>query len=104
MVLDPAVAHLELQFCEITVLDFSGADKFGNLQQCNDKIPDADIERVSTIAEESAEMLETDVYGGDLIVTEEGTLYLVDFNDWPSFGCCQDKAAKVIAELILNRI
>ena len=82
----------------------TGADKFGNLQQCNDKIPDADIERVSTIAEESAEMLETDVYGGDLIVTEEGTLYLVDFNDWPSFGCCQDKAAKVIAELILNRI
>ena len=44
-------------------------------------------------------------YGGDCIVDEDGTIRIIDFNDWPSFAPCRDTAAKYIAEsIIINTI
>ncbi len=37
------------------------------------------------------------VYGGDAIVSKDGTLSIIDFNDWPSFARCRDEAAEAIA-------
>ena len=40
------------------------------------------------------------IYGGDMIVTNDGSLYMIDFNDWPSFSRCREEAAEAIARLI----
>jgi len=42
------------------------------------------------------------VYGGDCIISKDGTLHIIDFNDWPSFSTCRQQAAKAIATKILN--
>ena len=41
------------------------------------------------------------VYGGDAIVTPDGSFCLIDFNDWPSFSRCRDAAADAIASLVI---
>lgn len=50
-----------------------------------------------------AGILGVDAYGGDAIVTPEGKIVIVDFNDWPSFFDCRAEAAKSIAELIREK-
>ena len=44
-----------------------------------------------------------EVYGGDAIIDEQGKIYLIDFNDWPSFSRCRDDAARSIASLVAGR-
>ena len=41
-----------------------------------------------------------EIYGGDCIVCADGTWYIIDFNDWPSFARCREEAADAIAGLI----
>ena len=52
----------------------------------------------------AAEVLNIQIYGGDCIVSEDGVMRLIDFNDWPSFAPCRDAAAPHIAQCILNSI
>ena len=52
----------------------------------------------------AAEVLNIHVYGGDCIVSEDGSIRLIDFNDWPSFAPCRDEAAPQIARRIYNLI
>ena len=51
---------------------------------------------LETTANHIATLANTPVYGGDAIVTAEGTFYIIDFNDWPSFSRCKNEAAKAI--------
>jgi hypothetical protein len=44
------------------------------------------------------------VYGGDAIVDSEGSFRIIDFNDWPSFSSCTDRAARAIGDYIIKRI
>lgn len=44
------------------------------------------------------------VFGGDAVISPEGEIRIIDFNDWPSFGPCQDEAAKAIAQLIMDKM
>ncbi|MBO4850355.1 MAG: hypothetical protein J5529_05550 [Prevotella sp.] len=48
-------------------------------------------------AERLSRLLHVPVYGGDCIVTQEGDLAMIDFNDWPSFAPCRKEAARAIA-------
>lgn len=48
----------------------------------------------------AAEVLDIHVYGGDCIVSEDGVMRIIDFNDWPSFAPCRDEAAPFIARRI----
>ena len=41
------------------------------------------------------------VYGGDAIISADGTARLIDLNDWPSFSACRELAADAIAQLLL---
>lgn len=41
------------------------------------------------------------VYGGDAIISQEGSIRIIDFNDWPSFSACRKDAAKAIAQRFL---
>lgn len=56
------------------------------------------------LASHVAHLLKLDVYGGDAIISEKGEIYIIDFNDWPSFAPVKDRASKAIARLIADRI
>lgn len=55
-------------------------------------------------ATESAQALNIDIYGGDAIVSPEGSIYFIDVNDWPSFAPCREEAAVAIANHIHNKV
>lgn len=63
-----------------------------------------DTELLKREADKAALMLGVPVYGGDCIVGDDGTLKIIDFNDWPSFAPCRDEAAFHIAMAILKKI
>jgi hypothetical protein len=43
---------------------------------------------------ESGTALSLDIFGGDLVIGEDGRTTLIDLNDWPSFAPCRDAAAR----------
>ena len=60
--------------------------------------------RLQDISNMAAEALNVPVYGGDCVVSAEGDIQIIDFNDWPSFARCREEAAPYIAKCIYNRI
>lgn len=36
------------------------------------------------------------IFGGDAIIAPDGSYYIIDFNDWPSFSACRLEAARAI--------
>ena len=52
------------------------------------------------LASSSADILGLDVYGGDAIISPDGSISMIDMNDWPSFAPVRDEAKKHIANLI----
>lgn len=78
--------------------------KFG-LERYND-IQDksfVDMEKLTVMAERVSRILDVEVYGGDAVVSPDGDIILIDFNDWPSFRTCTIRAARKIAELITGK-
>ena len=65
--------------------------------------PPIDYARLNTLSRQASELLDLDIYGGDCLMTSDGTLYLIDMNDWPSFRGCRPVAASHIAQHILTR-
>lgn len=43
------------------------------------------------------------IYGGDAIISSDGTAYLIDLNDWPSFSACREEAADAISQLVIGK-
>lgn len=52
----------------------------------------------------AAQALRVDIYGGDAVVAPDGTVRIIDFNDWPSFAPCRAQAAHHIAACVANKI
>lgn len=52
----------------------------------------------------AAESIGLEIYGGDSIVCNDGAVYIIDMNDFPSFSAIRDEAAREIAGHIINRI
>lgn len=78
----------------------TGKSKFGN-EVINGKAHHYDFS-VSALQEsvnKLAAHIGVCVYGGDAIVKEDGSFFIIDFNDWPSFSPCREDAAKAIASL-----
>ena len=63
-----------------------------------------DKNRLMEICTSAAEILDVVVYGGDCIVSEEGDIRIIDFNDWPSFAPCRQEAAPHIAKAVIGKI
>lgn len=63
-----------------------------------------DKDKMRDICRNASEVLDVKVYGGDCIVSPEGDIRIIDFNDWPSFAPCRTEAAPHIAKCILNAI
>ena len=78
-----------------------GLSKFG-LEQLNGQAHHYPFSAtdLQTKAEALAAAVGLQIYGGDMIVTNDGSWYMIDFNDWPSFSRCREEAAEAIARLI----
>lgn len=77
--------------------------KFG-LERINGKTEHHpfDSERLKEFVFSAAEAIGLDIYGGDCIVNSNGEIFIIDFNDFPSFSAVRNEAAKEIATYILN--
>ena len=82
-----------------------GHSKYG-LEAINGKSKgiDFDIDYLKDICHKAAEVLDVKIYGGDCIVSPDGEIRIIDFNDWPSFAPCRNEAAPFIAKCVLNTI
>jgi hypothetical protein len=47
--------------------------------------------------------LDLEIFGGDLVIGDDGRVTLIDLNDWPSFAPCRDPAARAIAQYLEAR-
>ncbi len=63
-----------------------------------------DEKEMKKICQSAAEELNVDIYGGDCIVSPEGEMRIIDFNDWPSFAPCRTEAAPHIAKSVISAI
>lgn len=63
-----------------------------------------DSGELKDICGRAADVLDVTVYGGDCIVGADGTIRIIDFNDWPSFAPCRTEAAPFIAKAVIARI
>lgn len=61
-------------------------------------------DELRNLCQRASRELNVVVYGGDCIVSPEGKIYIIDFNDWPSFAPCRKEAAPMIAEAIDGKI
>ena len=57
----------------------------------------ADVEKLACL-------LQTPIYGGDAIIQEDGSYVIIDFNDFPSFSRCREKAAKAIVGRMKQKV
>lgn len=88
-----------------TVVKFYGVAD-GRFFRCFTDAPTipAPIPRLWEAAQAGALALGLDVFGGDLVVGDDGRPVLVDVNDWPSFARCRDEAADAIAGYVVDRL
>lgn len=63
-----------------------------------------DKEEMRHICQNASEVLDVKIYGGDCIVSPDGDIKIIDFNDWPSFAPCRAEAAPHIAKCVLKAI
>ncbi|MBR2638205.1 MAG: hypothetical protein IKD40_05140 [Bacteroidaceae bacterium] len=62
------------------------------------------IEELQETAFRAAKAIGLEIYGGDAIITKEGTIYIIDINDFPSFSAYREEASEAIAYLINSKI
>ena len=62
------------------------------------------LKEMKNICQRAAEELNVVIYGGDCIVSPEGEMRIIDFNDWPSFAPCRNEAAPHIAKAVISLI
>lgn len=61
-------------------------------------------EELQNICHRAADVLDVCIYGGDCIISPDGNISIIDFNDWPSFAPCRNEAAPYIAKCVLSAI
>lgn len=66
--------------------------------------PSFDTDRLRKLCNRAAELLDIRIYGADCIVSQDGDITLINFNDWPSFAPCRAEAASAIARTVLKII
>ena len=62
------------------------------------------VKEMKDICQRAAEELNVVIYGGDCIVSADGEMRIIDFNDWPSFAPCRNEAAPHIAKSVISLI
>ncbi len=62
------------------------------------------LEALKAQCQKASEIMDVKIFGGDCIVDEDGTVRIIDFNDWPSFAPCREEATPHIAKCVLAAI
>ena len=62
-----------------------------------------DKEKLFELAFRSAEVLGLDIFGGDAIISPDGSISIIDINDFPSFAPIREQSSKEIASLIFQK-
>ena len=62
-----------------------------------------DLDHLKSICDKTAKVLDVYIYGGDCVVELDGSIKIIDFNDWPSFAPCRSDAAPYIAHCIYEK-
>lgn len=60
-----------------------------------------DSDLLKEISIRAAKVTGIDIFGGDCIISPDGEITIIDFNDWPSFAPCREEAAPAIAKSVL---
>lgn len=60
-------------------------------------------EELKKQCDRASAILNVPIYGGDCVVSNDGTIKIIDFNDWPSFARCREEAGKYIAAYIIEQ-
>lgn len=63
-----------------------------------------DLEALKATCQRASEIMDVRIYGGDCIVDADGTVRIIDFNDWPSFAPCRAEGSVAIARCVLKAI
>ena len=66
--------------------------------------PHFDRNRLMQICRATSDLLDVKIYGGDAIVSPEGEIRLIDFDDFPSFAPCRAEAAPYIAKAVMAAV
>lgn len=59
--------------------------------------------RLRDLASGAADALGLYVYGGDAIIATDGSITIIDINDWPSFAPVRELAAGLIAQVVFAK-
>lgn len=62
------------------------------------------LDALKEMCQAASDLLDVKIYGGDCIVDADGTIRIIDFNDWPSFAPCRTQAAPYIAKCVLAAV
>lgn len=65
---------------------------------------DFDLNGLKAMCQRASEIMDVRIYGGDCIVDADGTVRIIDFNDWPSFAPCRAEGSVAIAKCVLKAI
>lgn len=63
-----------------------------------------DEARLKALCSAAAEILDVKIYGGDCVLSPDGKMRIIDFDDWPSFAPCRQEAATNIAKFVMSSI
>ncbi len=63
-----------------------------------------DERELRDICGRAADVMDVRIYGGDCIVDADGSISIIDFNDWPSFAPCRAEAGAAIAKCVIKAI
>ncbi|MDE6339770.1 MAG: hypothetical protein K2K97_08300 [Muribaculaceae bacterium] len=63
-----------------------------------------DEQYLKDMCQKASKIMDVKIYGGDCIVDADGSIRIIDFNDWPSFAPCRVQAAPHIAECVMQAI
>ncbi len=83
----------------------SASDSSGKRNRFTEtKAPSFDEERLQALCTAAADILDVKIYGGDCIVSRDGTMRIIDLDDWPSFAPCRQEAATQIAKYVMSAV
>lgn len=63
-----------------------------------------DEQYLKDMCQKASEIMDVKIFGGDCIVDADGSIRIIDFNDWPSFAPCRTEAAPHIAKCVMQSI
>ena len=63
-----------------------------------------DENKLKSIVESAAKSIGVEVFGGDAVISNDGNIFLIDMNAWPSFALFREEASKKIAQHLASRI